>query len=280
LDARLERGRFFVLGDGPDKPGVVVVNATFAQRYLATGGDVGRRLRIFSRNVGPLGANLLALPREHHEGVLFEVVGVVADVRDAPLGQPIEPAIYFSAAQDPFAEQQVAVRAISPAVAYDALRAALHEVAPTVPMGEAKTWGERFAGETGEPRLLMSTLIFFGFLASLLAAIGIYGIFSWSVALRTRELAIRLTLGAQPVSVGRLVVGQTLVLVTVGLFVGLLFVRVADAMLARVLYGVSPHDLESAAAASLVLLAAALFACLAPARRAMRLDPVVGLRAE
>lgn len=284
MGAKLERGRFFAVGDGPDRPGVVIVNDTFAQRYLANGGHlddtVGRRLRIFSRNIGPLGVNLLGLPQEHHEGVLFEVVGVVADVRDAPLGQPIEPAIYFSAAQYPFAEQQIAVRAISPAVAYDALRAALHEVAPTVPMGEAKTWGERFAAETGEPRLLMSTLIFFGFLASLLAAIGVYGIFSWSVALRTRELAIRLTLGAQPMSVGRLVVGQTVALVAVGLFIGLVLVRIADATLNRVLYQVSPHDFESAAIASFVLLAAALFACLAPARRAMRLDPVAGLRAE
>ncbi|HEV8239329.1 MAG TPA: ABC transporter permease [Thermoanaerobaculia bacterium] len=280
MGARLERGRDFSPADGPDHPGVVIVNDTFAQRYLAAGGDVGRRLRIFSRNIGPLGTNLLGLPRERHDGVLFEVVGVVADVRDVPLGQPVEPAIYCSAAQYPFAEQQIAVRAISPAVAYDALRAALHEVAPTVPMGEAKTWGERFAEQTGEPRLLMSTLIFFGFLASLLAAIGVYGIFSWSVALRTRELAIRLTLGAQPASVGRLVVGQTAALVAVGLFIGLVLVRIADATLSRVLYQVSPHDFESAAAASFVLLAAALFACLAPARRAMRVDPVIGLRAD
>jgi ABC-type lipoprotein release transport system permease subunit len=219
-------------------------------------------------------------PADRHQGTLAEVVGVVADVRNAPLGQPVEPAIYFTTRQFPFAELQIAVRAVSPAVAYEALRAGVHEVAPNIPIGEAKTWGERFAEHSGEPRLLMSTLIFFGFLASLLAAIGVYGIFSWSVALRTRELAIRLTLGAQPVSVGRLVVGQTAALVAVGLFVGLLFVRVADAVLARVLYRVSPHDVESATVASLVLLAAALFACLAPARRAMRLDPVIGLRAE
>ena len=280
MGARLAQGRSFRAADGPNQPGVVVVNESFASRYLAVGGQLGRQLRIFAQGVGPLGFNLKSDRETRHQGVLFEVVGVVADVRNAPLGQPVEPAIYFSTRQFPFAELNIAVRAADPRLGLEALRAAVAEVAPDVPIGEAKTWGERFAGETGEPRLLMSTLVFFGFLASLLAAIGVYGIFSWSVALRTRELAIRLTLGAQPVSVGRLVVGQTAALVAVGLFVGLVLVRFADATLSRVLYQVSPNDLESTALASLVLLAAALFACLAPARRAMRLDPVIGLRAE
>jgi len=279
MGARMVQGRCFKAADGPGQAPVVIVNQTFAQRHLAGGPAVGRHLRLYVAGIGPLGRNLVA-PEDRHQATLAEVVGVVADVRNAPLGQPVEPAIYFTTRQFPFAELQIAVRAVSPAVAYEALRAGVHEVAPAVPIGEAKTWGERFREHSGEPRLLMSTLIFFGFLASLLAAIGVYGIFSWSVALRTRELAIRLTLGAQPVSVGRLVVGQTAALVAVGLFIGLLLVRVADATLTRVLYQVSPHDLESAAVASLVLLAAALFACLAPARRAMRLDPVIGLRAE
>jgi len=283
MGARLVQGRFFTTADDRDQPGVVVVNETFARRYLAARPVLSQKLRMFVSGIGPLGRNLKDTRRsrdEPHQGDLFAVVGVVADVRNAPLGQPVEPAIYFPARQFPFAEMNVAVRAVSPGIALTALRAAVHEVAPNVPIGDAKTWGERFRAETGEPRLLMSTLIFFGFLASLLAAIGVYGIFSWSVALRTRELAIRLTLGAQPVSVGRLVVGQTAALVAVGLLIGLVLVRIADATLSRVLYQVSPHDLESAGAASLVLLAAALVACLAPARRAMRLDPVIGLRAE
>jgi len=207
-------------------------------------------------------------------------VGVLADVRNAPLGQPVEPAIYFTTRQFPFGEMQVAVRATDPATALAALRSAVHDVAPTIPVGDAKTWGERLAEETAEPRLLMSTLVFFGFLASLLAAIGVYGIFSWSVALRTRELAIRLTLGALPVSVGRLVVGQTAALVAVGLLGGLLVVRITEATVSRVLYEVSPHDLVASLAASAVLLGAAFLACVAPTLRAMRLDPVEGLRAE
>lgn len=282
LGARLVRGRFFTTHDGVDSPGVVVVNESFARRHLARGSVLGRRLSMHVSGIGPLGRNLKSNRQgpDDHTPDVFEVVGVVADVRNAPIGQPVEPAIYFSTRQFPFAELYVAVDAVDAGTALAALRDAVREVAPTVPIGKAETWGERFAAETAEPRLLMSTLMFFGLLASLLAAIGVYGIFSWSVALRTRELAIRLTLGAQPVSVGRMVVGQTAALVAIGLFVGLVLVRVADATLQRVLYQVSPHDLESAVLASLVLLAAALFACLAPARRAMRLDPVVGLRAE
>jgi predicted permease len=282
MGARLAQGRLFTPHDGADSPGVVIVNESFARRHLARGGVLGRRLRLHVSGIGPLGRNLKSnrQSRDDHTPDVFEVVGVVADVRNAPLGQPVEPAIYFSTRQFPFAEVYVAVHAVDPGTGLAALRDAVREVAPDLPIGKAQTWGERFAAETAEPRLLMSTLMFFGLLASLLAAIGVYGIFSWSVALRTRELAIRLTLGAQPVSVGRLVVGQAAALVAVGLLLGLVLVRVADATLARVLYEVSPHDLGSAALASLVLLAAALFACLAPARRAMRLDPVVGLRAE
>lgn len=280
MGARLARGRPFAATDGADMPGVLIVNETFARRFLPAGDAVGRVLRIYSGGVGPLGKNLRATAGVAHGGLPFSVVGVVADVRDAPLGQAVEPAIYFTSRQFPFSEMFLAVRAVDRATAIAAVRRAIHDVAPKVPVGETKTWGERFAAETAEARLLMSTLMFFGFLASLLSAIGVYGIFSWSVALRTRELAIRLTLGALPANVGRLVLAQTAALVTVGLFAGLLLVRAADTPLARVLYRVSPHDLPSATVASLVLLAAALLACLAPVRRAMQVDPVIGLRAE
>jgi putative ABC transport system permease protein len=282
MGARLLQGRDVRPGDGPEAPGVVVVNETFARRYLAGGPAVGRHLRSYAGNIGPLGSNLkfdrAAGHREH--GVPFEVIGIVADIRNAPLGQPVEPAIWFTTRQFPFGELQVAVRAVDAATAVAALRAAVREAAPAVPIGETKTWGERLAQQTAEPRLLMSTLIFFGLLASLLAAIGVYGIFSWSVALRTRELAIRLTLGALPASIGRIVAGHTAALLAIGLFAGLVLVRLVESTLARVLYQVSPHDLGATLAAGALLLAAAVVACVAPALRALRVDPVIGLRAE
>lgn len=126
----------------------------------------------------------------------------------------------------------------------------------------------------------MAVLLAFGGLAAFLAALGVYGLFSWSVALRTRELAIRMALGARPTGVGGLVLRQSAVLVVAGLVVGLVIIRFAEAGLATVLYQVSPSDLTSSAAAGGLLLMTALIACIPPILRAMRVDPVDGLRAE
>jgi putative ABC transport system permease protein len=172
------------------------------------------------------------------------------------------------------------VRASDPSIAQTAIRNALRKVVPNVPMSTTQTWGEKFAAMTAEARLLMTILLFFGGLAALLAALGVYGLFSWSVALRTRELAIRLTLGARPSSVGALVIGQSAVLVATGLAVGLVIVRLAESALTRVVYGVTTTDALALATASALLLVAAIVACVPPAIRAMRVDPVEGLRAE
>ena len=126
----------------------------------------------------------------------------------------------------------------------------------------------------------MTILLFFGGLAGLLAALGVYGLFSWSVALRTRELAIRLTLGARPAEVGALVVRQSAVLVIAGLAAGIVIIRLAESALSRVVFGVTTSDATALVTASTLLLVAALVACVPPALRAMRVDPVEGLRAE
>jgi ABC-type antimicrobial peptide transport system permease subunit len=210
----------------------------------------------------------------------FEIVGVVRDVRNAPLGQATEAAVYFSTRQFPFRELFLMVRAADRPTARAAVRNGLTQAAPTVPLGVVQTWGERFAKRTAEPRMLMTILLVFGGLAALLSALGVYGLFSWSVALRTRELAIRLTLGAPPSSVGQLVLRQSAALIIGGLVVGVLLVRVAQRALSTVLYEVSPTDPGSTAIASAILLAAAVVACLPPTLRAMRVDPVQGLRVE
>ncbi|HVS03533.1 MAG TPA: ABC transporter permease, partial [Thermoanaerobaculia bacterium] len=266
MGARLAAGRPFTAADGPDAPPVVLVNETFARRFLAAGGGatVGRRIRTWTTMVGPLGANLKRQGTDRHEGVLATVVGVVGDVRNVPLGQEVEPAIFFSARQFPFSQLVLAVRASAPATAVAALRTAVHDVVPTVPPGEVRTWGERFADVTAEPRLLRTTLAVFAGLAGLLAAIGVYGMIAWSVALRTRELAIRLALGARPAAIGWLVLGRAVALVCVGLALGLALVRLASSVLERVLFAVSPEDLAANGLAVLALIAAALAACLPP----------------
>jgi putative ABC transport system permease protein len=288
LGAGMASGRGFTPFDTPVAPGVVIVNESFVARFLPGRDAVGRVVTTTATGVGPLGLNLKRARPAPPPGqrlpplppTPFEIVGVVKDVRNVPLGQTIEPAIYFSTRQFPFRELFLAVRATDPATALAAIRTGLKNAAPNVPMAPAQTWGQRFAKRTAEPRLLMTILVFFGGLAGLLAALGVYGLFSWSVALRTRELAIRLTLGARPLSVGNLVIRQSAILVIAGLVLGLVVVRLAESALSRVLYEVSPSDIGSTAIASGVLLAAALIACVPPALRAMRVDPVVGLRAE
>ncbi len=126
----------------------------------------------------------------------------------------------------------------------------------------------------------MSTFSAFGALAAFLAALGVYGLFSWSVALRRRELAIRLTLGARPVSVATSVIVQSALLVVVGLLAGVAMIQSVRRLLASVLFGVEPNDPMSLLAAGGFLLAAAFLASIPPAWRAMRVDPVEGLRVE
>jgi ABC-type antimicrobial peptide transport system permease subunit len=136
------------------------------------------------------------------------------------------------------------------------------------------------AAHTAEQRLLMTLLVVFGAAAGLLAALGVYGLFSWSVALRMRELAIRLTLGEKPVGVGMRVIRQSLLLIGAGLVAGLAMIWLAENALRRVLFEMSPRDPASLTAACALLVAVALVACVPPALRALRVDPVEGLRAE
>jgi predicted permease len=280
MGVSLVAGRLFTVFDGADTAGAIVVNETFARRHLPEGRGVGTVIRIATTGVGPLGLNLQARQGHHPGGLPFEVVGIVKDLRNVPLGQATEPAFFTSTRQFPFSEVFIAVRATDTATALTAIREGLKASAPQVPMAAARTWGDRFAARTAEPRLLMSVLLFFGGLAAVLAALGVYGLFSWAVALRTRELAIRMTLGARPAGVGGMVLGQSAALVAVGLGVGLTIVKLAEGALARVLFEVAPGDAGSTIAAAALLSVAALAACVPPALRAMRVDPVEGLRAE
>ena len=294
MGATIMQGRGFTPTDEMDSPGVVVINETFARRFFPDGRAIGRVITTTSGAIGPLGVNLVRIrprppgepppapgsPPPHIPPTPFEVIGVVRDVRNAPFGQPVEPALYFTTRQYTFREQFLAVKATDRAAAVSAIRTALQQEAPSVPMGMARSWGDRFADRTAEPRLLMSILLFFGALAGLLAALGVYGLFSWSVALRTRELAIRLTLGARPAEVGALVIKHSAMLVAAGLLIGIVIIRLAEGALSRVVFGVTTSDATALMSASAVLLLAALVACVPPALRAMRVDPVEGLRSE
>jgi hypothetical protein len=286
MKAALVMGRAFSTFDTYTSAPVAIVNETFMNRHRDGVQPVlGRRVLTNVAAIGPLGRNLMVIvpPRGSNTpiaNVAFEIVGVVKDVRNVPLGQAVEPAIYFSARQFPFRELFLTVRASDTATGVQAIRNALATALPGTPMGKVQTWGERMAEHTAEQRVLMTLLVVFGAAAGLLAALGVYGLFSWSVALRTRELAIRLTLGAKPVSVGARVLRQSLVLIAAGLIVGLGIIRLVETALARVLFEMSPRDPASLLAACALLVIVALVACVPPALRALRVDPVDGVRAE
>jgi ABC-type antimicrobial peptide transport system permease subunit len=220
------------------------------------------------------------LPDGHRVQPRLRIIGVVGDIQNVALGLPVEPAVYHTTRQFPFSAITVAIAARDKATAEAALKNALKSVSPITPVGKIQTWTDKLGTHTAEPRLLMTTLTAFGALAAFLAALGVYGLFSWSVALRKRELAIRLTLGARPSSVAAAVIRHCAILAGAGLISGFVLVRLANSALASVLFGVKPGDVTSTMVAAVLLLAAALVASLPPAWRATKVNPLDGLRAE
>jgi len=281
MGARLVSGRFFSAQDTSHTQGVAIVNEAFVRRYADGRTAIDQRVTTAGQ-IGPLGVSLtaVALPDGYLKPQPATIIGVVGDIPNAALGQPVEPTIYSPATQFPFRSMFFVVSARDATTAVAAVHRALHDVSPITPVGPAETWADRFGKRTAEPRVLMATLSAFGVLAAILASLGVYGLFSWSVASQRRELAIRLTLGARPARIGAVVLEQGVLLVTIGLTCGWLIVHAARGPLATLLFRVSPDDPASTMMAAGLLTAPSLAACVPAARRAMRVNPVEGLRSE
>jgi putative ABC transport system permease protein len=271
--ATLVAGRTFTNDDRADTEAVVVVNQTFARRVFPGEDAIGRRLISTARNIGPLGQNVKGAGP-------FRIVGIVADIHQAPLGQAGEAVIYHTTRQFPYRPVTIAARGADAAAVTAAMRTALRALDPTLPLSNVKTMNERFRTGTAAPRLLMSVLIAFAVLTGSLAAIGVYGLLACVVNDRRRELAIRLALGAQPGSLARLVTRQGLVLALAGIVVGLFVAQLSRGLLQAVLFETQVTDIAAAATTGSLLLVAAGLACLAPARRAARVTPVEGLKSD
>lgn len=285
MGATLREGRAFTAQDTSRTEAVAILNETAARRFFSGRSAVGGAIVETPFQIGPLGRNLMSTLSPDGRHALpppngTRIVGVVADIQNATPGLPVEPAVYLSTRQFPFTSVNIAIAARDEATAIAAIRSALKAVAPETPVGTVETWQARVDARTAEPRLLMTTLTAFGALAGFLAALGVYGLFSWSVALRRRELAIRLALGARPAVVGAGVIRHSVMLVAIGLAIGIGLVQAGRGLLSAVLFGVTASDPASLASGALLLLAAAVAASLPPAWRAMRVDPVEGLRAE
>ena len=210
------------------------------------------------------------------------IVGVVADIQNVPLGMPAEPAVYAPTRQFPFGSVTIAVAARDRATAVQAVRGALKAVSPQTRRSARSRPGTiGSTSRTAEPRLLMTTLTAFGALAAFLAALGVYGLFSWSVALRRRELAIRLTLGERPRSVGA---GRRAPQRRPGRHrpgcSAWRWCRPRAGCCRRCCSASRRTTRRRSLTGAALLFVAALVASLPPAWRAMRVDPVEGLRAE
>ena len=274
LRLRLLSGRLFTRRDGAGAPRVLVVNATFAREVLGGAPAVGQRVRFARDNGG--------------DDVPWEVIGVVADVTYwglAVTGQGAEafaPVQQIDAApQFTFGFPLVAVRTNGdPRAAIPFLREAVAGTRPGAAAEYVMTMDALLSNAVAEPRFYAVLVGCFAALAFLLAACGVYGLLSYNVAQRRGEIAIRMALGAQRGDVLALVVRQGAALVASGTVIGLAGAAASSRILESFLYGIAADDRVTFMAAPLVLVAAALFACYVPARRATRIAPMEVLRFE
>jgi len=209
-----------------------------------------------------------------------EVIGVIRDVRHWGLDAQVNPEMYVPLAQLPVSGLSfvVAAQQVDPGSLASPLREALRAFDPNLPLSKVRTMSDVATGSVGARRAAMVLLAAFGALALVLAAAGIYGVMAHLVALRTSEIGVRVTLGAKPAALMRLVLREGLLQATIGLMIGLLASVLGMRAFQTMLYEVSPADPFTLAAVTVVLMVTAAAACAIPARRAMRVDPVQALR--
>ena len=267
LGVPLLAGRPFGPADREGAPGVVLVNRTLARRYFPAGA-VGRRLKVG----GP----------ERPDNPWMEIVGVVADVKYGGLAAPAEPAYYLPTGQAASHGMRLVVRADAAAAAGLAarLRQTIRGLDRDLPVEPVLPLRSLVAESIAAPRLRTLLLGAFGALALVLAAVGIYGVLAYTVAQRTREVGIRMALGAGRGGVTRLVLSELLGVVLGGLAVGLAAAFALTRLLRSLLFEVAPTDPRIFVGVPLLLAACALLAAYLPARRAARVEPVVALRSD
>ncbi|MGH7616914.1 MAG: ABC transporter permease, partial [Gemmatimonadaceae bacterium] len=258
----LVRGRSFSATDRADGPRVVLLNERAAKTFFGPDDPIGKRISV-GRAVKDA-----------------EVVGIVGDVRQMLDSAP-GPTTYVSSTQVPQASMIVFVRTMKNAATIaNELRRAVREVAPQLPVDDMQTMTQRAGTATAQNRFRALLLTAFALAALLLAAIGIYGVLSFAVTARTREMGIRIALGAERASVQRLVVGEGLALVAMGVVVGLAGSFAGARVLRTFLFDLTPSDPVTYATIIVVLGVTAVLASWVPGLRASRVDPVVALREE
>jgi predicted permease len=260
----LLQGRRIEDADGEGAPSVVVVNESFVRGYFPGGDALGRRIRLVS-------------PQTEWA----TIVGVVGDVREFGLDHPATPVMYFPADQQPTEGMSYVVRSAAPiAEVSRRVAAALQSVDAGVPIFALRPFESFLSASVAERRFTLVLVGTFACLALLLAAVGLYGVIAYSVRQRTKEIGVRMAIGADAARIARLVASESVRMVAFGLAAGLLGALGTARLLASFLYGVRPADPAAIVAAAGVLSAAAVLATLLPVRRATRVDPVIALAAE
>jgi len=260
----LRQGRHIEEADRAGAPAVIVVNESFARKYFPRGDVLGRRISL----VSPATA-------------WATVVGVVGDVREFGLDQPVVPVMYFPVDQQPAGGMTYVVRSAAPfAEASRRAATALQGVDANVPIFALRPYESLLTASVSERRFSLVLVATFALLALVLAAVGLYGVVAYSVRQRTKEIGVRMAIGADPASIARLVASESVRMVGFGLVLGLLGALATARLLAGFLYGIQPADPPAILAAAVVLSLAAVLATLLPVRRATRVDPVIALAAE
>jgi predicted permease len=263
-------GRDFNDMDSRDGAPVVVVNETFVQRHLPDGRGMNRRLSMYSSNFGPIGQLL------NQE---LEVVGVVGDVRYAGLTAEPEPIIYFPRPQAPFRRQTVVVKTDSdPADLFAAVRERVAGVDPQVALSGLSTMNDVIRSSTVSQRFMATLILLFGIMALVMAIVGIYGVVSYQVTERVREVAVRMSIGATPGEVLLLILKSGSRVWGLGVVVGAGGAILLRQIVASQLYGVNATDPAIFLGAGLILGAVSAAATALPAYRATRLEPARVLR--
>jgi predicted permease len=265
----LIQGRDVAWSDAPDLPPVIVVSEAAARSFWPTGDPIGRRLKL-----GP--SNDASIP-------WLTVIGVVANVQQLDLVRRPRPAIYLAGTQDAATGDTVrdwVVRtAGDPAAFAQVVRSAVWAIDGTLPVTRVQSMDHVRSTATAREQFTLLLVALFAALALVLAAVGLYGVVAYTVAQRTRELGIRVALGAKPADVVRLVLGLGGRLVLGGLALGTAAALALSQLMSTMLFGIGARDPLTFAAVALLLAAVSMIACYIPARRAMHVDPAITLRA-
>jgi predicted permease len=264
LGVPILQGRGFTSADTPESPKVIVINETMAQRFWKGRSPIGERIHLRTA-----------------DGPAFEIIGVAADHRIQTVGEQPQSYVHFAAGQQMNSYQVIVARTTGDARRLvEDIRRALTSLEPNIPILDSQTMEAQVAATLLPVRVGMWVVSAVGAVALLLAGVGLYGVIAYSVSRRTREIGIRVALGARPATVVSLILRQGLMVALVGLAAGALLAVVATRALAGMLYGVGLADPIAWGMAAGALLTAALVANLLPARRAARVDPSVALRSE